>query len=443
MKRFNLVYVVALIVFAGACQKLSTEYDKKIKPEYIIAPGDPLLLKESIKLSSDTVYILRTSLQRNAGQSLNIEAGTIIKVEDKIAIDINPGATINANGTAERPIIFTSSSFNGTGGVVGSDGSGTHYWYGIRLNGNADIQPQSSSGTMKYVRIEFAGGDQNYTGTPSMLFNNVGAGTEISFIQVSYSFETSSFEFRGGNCNASNLFSYASAFYDFYLEAGYTGKLQFLYAYRHPFFPVPLLPTRLAGIFINGSKTNPTISNLSIVGPDLQKGISLAYTERDPSASVLIGGGAKFHMRNSLLAAFPKGGIHMSNGSSAASLNKGLSEFSHSIVHSSDSSRLFYLPAGVYPPFTSKDFKEFMLEPQFSNRVIAELSELKLNDLFNYSDKIPVAASGSPLLAGSNFFGNKFNDPFFSPVEFVGAVGNTNWLSGWTNLEPLKTAYNK
>jgi hypothetical protein len=436
----NFVGILFLFQLAVACQKAAIEYEKKLKPEVLVNAG--MIQKDTIHFSSDTVYVVAVNIVRNAGQVLEIEKGTLIKMRDRLSVTINPGAVIKAEGSASEPIVFTSAAVTAGAGVVGTDGSGTHFWYGIRIIGNASIQPQSSSGVLKYVRIEFAGGDENFSGTPSLLLQNVGSGTEINHIQVSYSFETSSFEFRGGTCNASNLISYASGDYDYYIEDGYTGKLQFLLAYRHPFFPINLVPPRLAGMFINGDKSNPAISNLSVIGPDLQRGVSFAYTQRNPDASLVVSGGAKFQMRNSLLAGFPLGGIHMNNRGSSIALNNGASTFDYSVVHASDSNRVFFLPNGVYPPFNSKDFKEFMLSARFNNRTVQHMNELKLNFLFEYEKEIPRPAAGSPLLSGSGFGGPVFSEPFFKQVGFIGAVGEEDWLAGWTNLSPLQTKYN-
>lgn len=425
----------------GSCQK-AVEYEKKLKPESIIRAGDDRLTEDRIELSADTVYVLATNLVRNAGQQLIINAGTLIKVRDKVSITINTGGILESNGTADAPVIFTSSAAPGGAGVTGDDGSGIHYWYGIRIYGNAVNQPASSSGRISYTRVEFAGGDENYFGIPALFFSQVGSGTVLDHIQVSYSFETPSFGFRGGNVNAHYLLSYASGNNDFQLEDGYVGKLQFLHAVRHPFFPVPIVGPNLAGMFITGDLTEPVISNLSVIGPGLRNGVSLSYTQRDPAASLVVTGGAKFHLRNSILAAFPNGGIAIFNRLSAGYLNRDESELSFSYINSIDSLRAFYLPTGIYPPFTSKDFREFMLESRYKNSWIKDVSELKLISLFDYEKDFPFPGDSSFLSAGANFDGFLYADPFFEKVNFIGASGRENWWKGWTNINPLTTKYN-
>src|SRR5688572_23118197 len=118
------------------------------------------------------VYTIRGYVYFTAGSTLNIPAGTILKsdVSQKGALIIERGARIEALGTSAKPIVFTS------GKPAGQRNRGD--WGGIILLGNAPTnRPLSpaplieggvdrryggtitndNSGTMRYVRIEFAG----------------------------------------------------------------------------------------------------------------------------------------------------------------------------------------------------------------------------------------------------------------------------------------------
>lgn len=46
--------------------------------------------------------------------------------------------------------------------------------------------------------------------------------------------------------------------------------------------------------------------------------------------------------------------------------------------------------------------------------------------------------AGSPALAGSSFTGM---NPFFSSTTYVGAMGTTNWTTGWTQWDPQNASY--
>lgn len=437
------IVLFLMIVFCSIGCKKESAFQKKERPEIIISADDPRLQDDIIHFYKDTVYILATHLNREAGQSIVLDAGSLVKVNNNLAITIQEGAKIEARGTARDPIIFTSSA--GKGGV--GAGSGTigsaRYWYGIRIFGDYLSNPASTgSGALSYVRVEFAGGDENFAGTPALLLQDLAQPTVLENIQVSYSYETSSFGFYGGNCNAVNLVSYASGRSDFDIGQGYKGKLQNLLAYRHPYFPTYYPGPDFAGLFIRDQGTFPIISNFTAIGPDGQHGTSLAYENRGRVGGVITTGGCKFQLRNAVVAGFPETAFYMNDRTTALSLNSGESGFSHSIVHSLDTSRVFYLPPNVYPPFTSSDFKQYILEPQFSNELYFQSAAFALNNPFDYDgNPDPLPRNNSPLLTGTDFSG-VFADPFFKKVSYRGALGTENWLRGWTNFIPLQTDYN-
>ena len=396
-----LCMIFATVVMLLACQKESA-FQKKERPELVITADDPRLQSANIHFRKDTVYVLATDIIRDSGENLLIEAGTLIKVNVRISIVINEGATIDAEGRADDPIIFTSSAGMGGAGVGTGASGGERYWHGIKLYGSAT----KGSGILKYVRIEFAG-YENITGA-SLLLQNISIGTTLENIQVSYSFRAPSFEFSGGNCNARNLVSYASSFHDFYIHDGYKGMLQHLLAWRHPYFPNSRLGANLAGLMIEGSGTFPTISNLTVIGPDLQNGTSVVYSDTVTTrvASLIAAANSKFHIRNTVFLAFPKNGFFLGDRGPALSLSINESDFAYSMVHCNDSSRVFYLPSSVYPPYTSRDFKNYMLEPQFGNQIFLNSSDFKLTRPYDYdTDPDPSPASGSPVLSGANFDG--------------------------------------
>src|SRR3546814_9904576 len=63
--------------------------------------------------TAENIYILDGRVVVSEGVTLTIEAGTIIKAEDAdgsnaSALIVARGGKLNANGTADKPIIFTS-----------------------------------------------------------------------------------------------------------------------------------------------------------------------------------------------------------------------------------------------------------------------------------------------------------------------------------------------
>src|SRR5690606_5327503 len=68
-------------------------------------------LTENETWTAENVYILDGRVVVSAGVTLTIEAGTIIKAETESgsgasALIVARGGKLNANGTAEKPIIF-------------------------------------------------------------------------------------------------------------------------------------------------------------------------------------------------------------------------------------------------------------------------------------------------------------------------------------------------
>lgn len=92
--------------------------------------------------------------------------------------------------------------------------------------------PADNSGTLSYVRIEFAGypfqANQEING---LTMGSVGSGTKIDHIQVSYS-NDDSYEWFGGTVNCKHLIAYKGWDDDFDTDNGFCGKVQFCLSIR-------------------------------------------------------------------------------------------------------------------------------------------------------------------------------------------------------------------
>lgn len=158
-----------------------------------------------IKWSADSIYILGGRIAVETGATLTIEPGTIIKGKagtgsNATALLIARGAKIMAEGTADKPIIFTSVADDITVGETVSpnlDETIDALWGGVIVLGSAHISAQNendedvielqiegiptsdlnglyggnsdddNSGVMKYVSIRHGG-------------SNIGQGNEIN-----------------------------------------------------------------------------------------------------------------------------------------------------------------------------------------------------------------------------------------------------------------------
>ena len=186
-------------------------------------------------------YLLKGFVYVEEGGTLTVQPGTIIK-GDKITkgtLIVKRGGKIQATGTAANPIIFTSAE------AVGSRNPGD--WGGIIICGKAPINlpggegqieggpdalyggtnSSDNSGSMQYVRIEYAGipfqPNQEING---LTLGGVGSATTIDYIQISFCGDDS-YEMFGGNVNLKHIIAYKSTDDDFDTDNGYTGKIQF------------------------------------------------------------------------------------------------------------------------------------------------------------------------------------------------------------------------
>jgi hypothetical protein len=436
--------VALLIMTCAGCQKDENIKASKTKPEIALSEKDSRGARLRIlQLHKDTVYINSTPFTREAGEELVIEAGTLIKGGGGIVIQ--PGGVIIANGTRTNPIVFTSNSRRGVQGPN---------WVGITIQGKSVDNSKSGlkdsadfSGSLLYTRIEFA----------TLTLEAVGSRSIIENVMVSYA-SGSAFNILGGSFNARHLISYAcGGSADFYITRGYSGRMQNVLAYRHPYFGGGgVAPANaLAGVFIENNPFNPTnarpftnpfISNLTVIGPNARNGSSALYADTTNSfrvAALVTTGSCCFSIRNSALTGFPSSAWRLDDRTTAENIQLGNGDLSYSLLHANLSDRVFYLLPGTVTPFLSNDFRNYMLQPVYQNRVLLNAADLKVADMFNYNAPGLLPLEGSPLLVDSaDFKGPVFNHVFFNKVAYKGAIGKDDWLSGWTNFTPLKTNYN-
>lgn len=209
-------------------------------------------------LDRDTTYVLSGFVKVTSGNTLTIESGTRIVGDQTVpgsALFILRGATIQAQGTAAAPIVFTSQK------AAGARARGD--WGGLIIVGNAQVNrtgdiilegsnapvpnggppgidyadgtvagDSESSGTLRYVRVEFAG----YAVAAAQELNSftiaaVGSGTTFEYLQSMMGLDDS-FEWFGGTVNGRYLVSYETGDDHFDASEGYRGKNQFLIAFQ-------------------------------------------------------------------------------------------------------------------------------------------------------------------------------------------------------------------
>ena len=298
-------------------------------------------------LTSDKVWTLKGYVYVTDGAKLIIQPGTTIvsDIAEKGALCIERGAQIIAEGTATKPIIFTS------GKNAGERSPGD--WGGIVILGRAKTNRSSeptieggigrafggtndadNSGILKYVRIEYAG----IAALPNSEINAltlgaVGSGTVIEHVQTVYA-NDDAFEFFGGTVSPKNLYAFATADDDYDFDFGYTGTVTNGVSKRDPQF----VDNGDAGNGVEcdndgtGSSaqpfTHPKLIGMILVGPF--DATSLA----NHNLGLRWRRATQFTMTNSKILGYMKGGFSIESNETAQSYKDRISKFENNEIQS-------------------------------------------------------------------------------------------------------------
>jgi hypothetical protein len=453
MKSFKLqTLFMAVLVLLASCKKDSTETTPNDGRQVINLQNGGIITgvyKNTILNVPEGSFTLKGYVYFEDGSEINIAAGATIKsdVADKGALIIERGAKINAVGTSTKPVVFTS------GKAVGQRLPGD--WGGIVILGKAKTNRSTeptieggvgknfggtvdtdNSGTLKYVRIEFAGiAAQPNSEINGLTLGGVGSGTTIEYVQVAYG-NDDAFEIFGGTVNAKYLVAYATADDDFDFDFGYTGRIQYGVALRDPSF----IDAGDAGNGIECDNdatgttatptTRPVLSNFTFVGPNVDN-----TTSKNHNFANRFRRGTNFVLNNSVLIGWMKGGLSLESDATYDSFvaSTGTSEFKNNLLHANATTYRF---GSV---ITGINVDAIKAKAEASSTTLVAAVDAKLTDPFNLSTPNMLPATGSPALSGAAFAGDLTNS-FFSATTFRGAFGTTNWMAGWTNFNFTKGA---
>ena len=230
-------------------------------PQVVVVQDDDINAGETVSWTSGTIYQLDGFVFVEDGATLNIEAGTVIwgqatpsTGDNASALIIARGATINATGTAEDPIVFTAEGDDPTDPAdLPLDASGR--WGGVIILGNAEtnladpgvgqiegISEQEAraayggsdnadnSGTLEYVSIRHGGAALSPNNEINGLtLGAVGSGTTIRYVEVLRNLDDG-FEWFGGTVNTKYLVSSFNGDDSFDYDNGFRGNGQFWFA---------------------------------------------------------------------------------------------------------------------------------------------------------------------------------------------------------------------
>lgn len=437
------ILVVAAAMTIMSCRKTNT-------PDPVAPPKAPESISGEIStnktLTSDRQWILDGTVFVKSPAVLTIQPGTVIKakVGSKAALVIDKGAKIIADGTASKPIVFTSGKDAGSrapgdwGGLILVGRATTNRTApvnvegGVALTYGTDKIDDDDSGILRYVRIEYAGIGANDSEINALTFYAVGNKTVVENVQTVYA-NDDAFEFFGGTVNAKNLVAYATADDDFDFDFGYSGSIQFAVALRDPKF----VDAQDDGNGIEcdndnaGSDalpiTKPKLSNFTLIGPNGADGTAArhAYGNRWRR-------GTQFIFNNSIILANQKGGLNIESDKSANFYKNGNSEFKNNLIAASTNQILTNAAASI---LTVADIQAKVVTN--GGAIYSNVNtDVKLTSPFVLTGPNFLPATGSPALSGT-----WAATPGATSVAYRGAFGTTDWTSGWTNWNPQTKVY--
>ena len=475
MKKILLSAILGLSIFVTGCSSNSSD-DGDINPPVIVNPSNTVEVSGDITTNTtwtaDKIYLLKGNVYVTNNVTLTIQEGTIIKGDKatKGALVITRGAKITAIGTPEKPIVFTSNIPSGGraqgdwGGVVLLGKAPNNIGSSVLIEGISDAsdkarhggtEPADNSGTLKYVRIEYAGiplGPDNELN--GLTLGSVGSGTTIDYVSV-YRSGDDAFEWFGGTVNAKHLVAIATFDDDFDTDNGFSGKIQFA------------LAQRLASTAdVSGSngfesdnnsggtaatpQSNATFSNVTILGP--KETAAFTAINANYQHGIQIRRNSSISLFNSVIAGYTEGifyddALPATGSNSSGNFLANNAVFANNLIVGSNSrsNQIKASNATTLGLITTKLNLNNIFTP-------GDYAAAIYTDAYKFSpDLAPAARAGVPnfvqvgtsaALSGALFTDAKLADAFFEKTAtFRGAFGTTNWTTGWVAFDPQTLPY--
>ena len=395
--------------------------------------------------SKVNTYILKTLVYVD-GATLTIEAGTKILGDSGSALIVTKTGKLMAVGSATEPIVFTVNA------VVGMRGVANNNWGGLMLNGKAAINvvggdnlaegvvdgPRNrygggatpdnahNCGTLKYVRIEFAGQPLSANNELNGLtLNACGSATVVDYVQVHRGIDDG-IEIFGGSVNIKHAVITGSDDDGLDWDQGWTGNGQFII--------VQQLPGRgNMGIEADSNRngqdlmprSNPTLSNVTLIGrsPDNSN------TGEGTSRGIVFRVGTAGKLHNAIVTNFNDWALYVDGSSSKAQWESGELVIKNSVFfHNKTAAYQNVLPPALADGGVAADLLDESLAlaaPSLNNRSI----DPQLTDGLSATAPNFKPVADSAVLMGGVVPAGEF---FESSATFAGAIGTTDWTAGWT-----------
>ena len=378
--------------------------------------------------TADTTYTLKAQVFITGGATLTIDAGTRIIGDNGSALVITAGAKIIADGTAAEPIVFTSSQATAASGD----------WSGLVLLGQAPINVPGGEqhvegfgeavgdkvlyggasathdcGTLRYVRIEYGGfelaPDNELNG---LTLGGCGTGTTVDYVQVHRGLDDG-IEVFGGTVDLRHVVLTQSDDDGLDWDFGWTGTVQYMVVQQGE-------THGNRGIEADSNKDNNDATPRS--APELWN-------------VTLVGGGA---------GGVDQGGLHLRRGTAGLVNNAIVTNFKTYAFDVDGTSTATQWDGGALQLTNVYLYNDAAVGPLWPDAFDADVFDEQAEAdgiASNHLDIDPALTAptsaatpswkptaGSPVLTGCGTPPAGFD----AAATFCGAIGATDWTTGWT-----------
>ncbi len=371
--------------------------------------------------------------------TLSIEPGVIVYAAGSSYLAATRGNRLNAVGTADRPIVFTSRD-----NVLGINGeNSSSQWGGLVLLGRGqvvDCEAQGAtpgtngcefalegsaapafgggttnddnSGRIEFVQIRFSGfilgSDNELQGLTTV---GAGSGTVFNNIQ-SVNSSDDGVEFFGGSVNMKKLIVYGAEDDSLDVDVGVQGQLQHVILSQRPFGATDAL---VEGDSSNGKEDQLPRTNVVVANATMIK-------RSNGSAGLRLRGGMDFTLVNSVV-------IDQSSGSNCVRLDDSQTVRAADAALQDKGPPVFASVAFQCPTLTANGSK--------GGTTAAETAAFITGGTGNNTSFVNTLTAGYLNGASENGYTPIFNvaslSDFFTPTSYIGAVtASDNWTQGWT-----------
>jgi hypothetical protein len=405
-------------------------------------------ITEDMTWTQDNAYILSGGVffgdDVNA-YTLTIEPGTTIYGESATDgfLVIQRGSKIIAEGTAAEPIVFTSSKNEGSrdrgdwGGLIingraptnvcpdlddcnvpGEAGSGNY--------GGSDAA--DDSGSLKYVRVEFAGtlvNDQSELN--GIAFQGVGSSTDLDYVQVHMNADDG-VEFFGGTASIKHLL--VTGVGDDMLDwtDGWTGNAQYVVLQQY---------NDRGDRGIEADNNDPDFTAAPVSMPMIQNITIIGGQDADGAADtsnigVLLRHGTGANISHAIIMGFGDACVDIDTAATFANAYDGGAYTGNLSIDDS----MFWCPdvgsdqATMFPEDDDADATVTSEAFVFTHGMSNAIGNPGLTDPYNQTAPNFAPDGSVDLTASTTGFGG-----WFDSNDGMGGMGDTDWTTGWTTSE--------